>query len=140
MANPLAVKVMDRAIGVRLVRLGRVGEVYAAGGWIERQVVGAAERLAVGLGRGRLELLAGGIQMQESVPAGVADQVRAVGQDLVTIRRAGLGPGRCLAVLGHLGHDLLVREIQVALVVDDHPFGVVARPDHLDRLDRALRR
>ena len=123
MADPLAVEVMDRAVGIFVVRARRVGEVNAAGRRVERQVVRAAQRLAVRLGRGRLELIARGVQMQERMPAGVADQVRAVGQDLVTVGRAGLGPGRCLAVGRDLGHDLLVREIEISVVVDDHALG-----------------
>ncbi len=84
---------MDRAIGFLFIGAGRVGEVNAAGSSVERQVIWAAQRLAVRLGRGGLEFLASGVQMQERVPAGVANQVAAVRQDLMSVRRAGLCPG-----------------------------------------------
>ncbi len=67
--------------------------------------------------------------------AAVADQVRAVGEDLVAVGGAGLRPDLALAVGRHLGDDRPVREVQVAGVVDDDPLGVVPRADDLDRLD-----
>ena len=66
---------------------------------------------------------------------GVADQVGAVGQNLVAVGLTGLGPDPVLALWGHYRDHLLVGEVDVPLVIDHHPFGIVVGTDDLHRLD-----
>ena len=134
--DPGGVDVVDRADRVLLVGVAGVGEVEAALR-VERQVVRPAQRLA-------LRLLRGGLEHP-------CRRRRGAGRRAGWRRRPGAcrRPGPCgrwdapsrprsrpRPSRRHLGDDLAVREVQVAGVVDDHPFGVVPRADDLDRLDR----
>ena len=90
------IDVVDGADRLFATAAAGIAEIEAAVGRIERQIVRSAKWLAVALFGRRVEQLAVGSQVQHGVLAGVADQVRAVGQNLVAVRRPVSAQTECL--------------------------------------------
>ena len=65
---------------------------------------------------------------------GVADQVGAVRQNLVAVGFPGLRPHPVLSIGGHHRDHSFVGKVDVPLVIDHHPFGIVIGADDLHRL------
>ncbi len=129
---------MNGADDLLVIGIAGVGEVEAAPG-IEAQVVGSAERLAVALSRGLAEHLAVGVEVQDGVLAAIANQVRPVGEDLVAVGGAGLGPDGVFAVGSEPGNDLAMGDVAIADVVEDDALAIVGHFEQLDNLDVLLR-
>src|SRR5438876_884573 len=123
---------MDGA-GQFLARSARIGEVESAFR-IEGQIVRLDQRLAVAAGGNGAEDLSLRVQSQDGAPAGVADQMRAVGQYLVSAGRAGLGPDTLPAVGRDAADHPAVRDVGVSARVEYDPLGKAAKPSHLDRM------
>ncbi len=69
--------------------------------------------------------------------AGITDEVAAVGQDLVAVGRAGLGPNAVLAVGRELRDDLAVRDEAIAFVIEDDALAIVGHFEQLGDFDFA---
>src|SRR4051794_7179183 len=91
MCFAFGVYIVDRANECFVAGAARISEIEAALG-IERQIVGPTQRLAVALLRGGLQHLAVGVEMEYCMSARIANEVRAVGKDFMTVGCRRLGP------------------------------------------------
>src|SRR5438477_12432677 len=118
----------------RLPRFARIGEIEAALG-IDRQIIRLEQRMTIALGRSIADELALRIQVEHGAAASIADQVRAVGQNLVAIGRARLGPDRFLAIQRDTADESSVRHVGVSARIERNSLRMAPKPGYFNRTE-----
>src|SRR5262249_36505996 len=148
MCRALGINIVDGANRFLLVGAAGIREVEAALG-VERQVVGRTQRLALALRRRLADDLAGRVEMHGCMLTTIANQMRAIGQNLVAIGSTGFRPLLCLgarrlAVLIadnlDLCNDLSMRDVGIAVVIEDNALAVLGDDNDLVGLEVLVRR
>src|SRR5262245_5158715 len=125
-----AIDVVNGADWILAAAAAGIAEIETSVRCVERKVVGSAKRLAVALFGGGGELLAVGRQVQHGVLAGVTNQVRAIGKDLMAVWRAGLSPDRVLAIEREFGDRLVPRDVAIPGVIEADTLAVFGDAEH----------